>query len=91
MTSAASVNNQAVPLTAVYQGWDGYQRELVTLIAPLTPEQLALPIAPHHVVPCIATTYPSHIVRIALRCFSLFGCRRTMSSGNRLRACSSVG
>ena len=48
MTSAASVNNQAVPLTAVYQGWDGYQRELVTLIAPLTPEQLALPIAPHH-------------------------------------------
>lgn len=31
-----------------YKGWDGYQRELIQAIAPLTPEQLALPVAPTH-------------------------------------------
>lgn len=29
-----------MPLTAVYQGWEGYQTSLVNAIAPLTPEQL---------------------------------------------------
>lgn len=48
MTSATPLTARAVPLTVVYQGWGGYQRELVNVIAPLTPEQLALPVAPHH-------------------------------------------
>jgi hypothetical protein len=48
MASEVSVNQQTVPLAVVYNGWDGYQRELVNIVAPLTPEQLALPIAPHH-------------------------------------------
>jgi len=32
----------------VYQGWDHFQRDLVNVVAPLTPEQLALPVAPTH-------------------------------------------
>src|SRR5262249_55042353 len=38
----------ALPLAVVYRGWDGFQRSLVRIIAPLSPEQLALPVAPHH-------------------------------------------
>jgi uncharacterized damage-inducible protein DinB len=38
--------NQALPLTHVYQGWDTFQRDLVKAVAPLSAEQLALPIAP---------------------------------------------
>lgn len=38
----------APPLTTFYSGWDGYQRSLVKIIAPLSPAQLALPAAPHH-------------------------------------------
>ena len=30
------------PLASVYKGWDVYQQQLVTAIAPLSPEQLAL-------------------------------------------------
>jgi uncharacterized damage-inducible protein DinB len=41
-------DQQTVPLTIVYQGWDGFQRNLVTAIAPLSREQLALPVASTH-------------------------------------------
>ena len=37
---------QSLPLTDVYRGWDIFQRDLVKVIAPLTAEQLALPVAP---------------------------------------------
>ena len=40
--------DQALPLTTFYAGWDAYQRNLVEITAPLSPEQLALPTAPHH-------------------------------------------
>ncbi len=42
------MTEQALPLTTFYAGWDGFQRSLVEVIAPLSPEQLALPTAPHH-------------------------------------------
>ena len=35
-------------ITFYKKGWENYQQALVKTIAPLTPEQLALPIAPHH-------------------------------------------
>ncbi|HKW21457.1 MAG TPA: DinB family protein [Ktedonobacterales bacterium] len=38
----------AIPLADVYKGWDSFQRELVRVVAPLTNEQLALPISPKH-------------------------------------------
>ncbi len=38
--------DQALPLTDVYCGWDQFQADLVKVIAPLTAEQLALPVAP---------------------------------------------
>ena len=38
----------AVPLAVVYRGWDGFQRQLLKAIAPLSLDQLALPVAPHH-------------------------------------------
>lgn len=31
-----------------YQGWDGYQQQLIEVLAPLAPEQLALRAAPDH-------------------------------------------
>ncbi|MBA3945493.1 MAG: DinB family protein [Herpetosiphonaceae bacterium] len=40
------ISNQ-LPLTTFYQGWDVYQRRLVTAITPLSAEQLALRTAPH--------------------------------------------
>jgi uncharacterized damage-inducible protein DinB len=36
-----------LPLTTFYKGWDVYQQHLVTAIAPLSAEQLALRAAPH--------------------------------------------
>ncbi|HEY7357997.1 MAG TPA: DinB family protein [Ktedonobacterales bacterium] len=39
---------QAIPLITFYQGWEDYQQSLVEIIAPLSPEQLAIPAAPHH-------------------------------------------
>ncbi|MEO7022256.1 MAG: DinB family protein [Ktedonobacteraceae bacterium] len=39
---------QTLPLTTFYSGWAGYQRGLVEIIAPLSPEQLALPASSHH-------------------------------------------
>ena len=35
-------------LATFYSGWEGYQRDLVEVIAPLSPDQLALRAAPHH-------------------------------------------
>ncbi len=42
------MTEQALPLTTFYAGWDGFQQTLVKIIAPLSPEQLALRAAPHH-------------------------------------------
>ena len=42
------MTEQGLPLTTFYAGWDAYQRNLVKIIAPLSPEQLTLPTAPHH-------------------------------------------
>jgi len=42
------MTEHALPLTTFYAGWDAYQRNLVEIIAPLSPEQLALPTTPHH-------------------------------------------
>ncbi|HZO74914.1 MAG TPA: DinB family protein [Ktedonobacteraceae bacterium] len=39
---------QALSLITFYAGWAGFQSNLVKVIAPLTPEQLALRAAPHH-------------------------------------------
>jgi hypothetical protein len=39
---------QTLPLTTFYSGWASFQKNLVKVIAPLTPEQLALRAAPHH-------------------------------------------
>lgn len=40
-------NGEALPLIAVYNGWQVYQQKLVQAVAPLTPEQLELRAAPH--------------------------------------------
>lgn len=42
------MTDQAVPLTTFYTGWATYQQSLVAVIAPLSPEQLALPASSHH-------------------------------------------
>jgi uncharacterized damage-inducible protein DinB len=42
------VTEQGLSLTTFYAGWSGFQRNLVKVIAPLTPEQPALHAAPHH-------------------------------------------
>ncbi len=43
------MTEQASPLITFYkQGWENYQQALVATIAPLSSEQLALPLAPHH-------------------------------------------
>jgi len=38
---------QEPSLLTFYKGWESYQRNLVEMIAPLSPEQLALPAASH--------------------------------------------
>jgi uncharacterized damage-inducible protein DinB len=48
VTELITTNQQSVPLTTVYQGWDAFQRDLVKAIAPLSREQLALPVASTH-------------------------------------------
>lgn len=42
------MTEQSLPLTPFYGGWSAFQRSLVKIIAPLSPEQLAFPAAPHH-------------------------------------------
>lgn len=42
------MSEQSLPLSVFYKGWDVFQRDLVNAIAPLTPEQLALPVASTH-------------------------------------------
>jgi len=42
------MTEQALPLTIFYTGWGVYQQNLVEIIAPLSPEQLALPASSHH-------------------------------------------
>ncbi len=42
------MTEQTLPLITFYQGWETYQQSLVETIAPLSSEQLALPVAPHH-------------------------------------------
>ena len=39
--------NEPVNLAQLLKGWDSYQQQLVTALAPLTPEQLAFQIAPN--------------------------------------------
>lgn len=39
---------QAPPLMTFYEGWASYQKMLVKMISPLTPEQLAQPASSHH-------------------------------------------
>lgn len=38
---------QALPLITFYKGWTRYQQNLIKMIAPLSPEQLAFPAASH--------------------------------------------
>jgi len=42
------MTEHAFPLTMFYQGWETYQQSLVETTAQLSPEHLALPVAPHH-------------------------------------------
>ena len=42
------MTEQALPLTTFYACWGGHQQSLVGIIAPLSPAQLALPVASHH-------------------------------------------
>ena len=44
----SAMTEPALPLATVYEGWDIFQRELLKAVAPLSPEQLALPVAPTH-------------------------------------------
>ncbi len=43
-----SQTEQQLSLASFYKGWDVYQQHLVAAIAPLTAEQLALHLPPHH-------------------------------------------
>jgi len=42
------MTEQILSLTPFYSGWAGFQRNLVRIIAPLSPEQLALRVSPRH-------------------------------------------
>ncbi|HLY31534.1 MAG TPA: DinB family protein [Ktedonobacterales bacterium] len=42
------MGESTLSLDAVYRGWDVYQRDLLKAIAPLSPTQLALPVAATH-------------------------------------------
>lgn len=42
------MTEHALPLTAVYDGWNRYQADLLAAIEPLSPEQLAFRVAPSH-------------------------------------------
>jgi uncharacterized damage-inducible protein DinB len=39
--------SDSTSLAQVYTGWEVYQQHLTTVLVPLTPEQLALQVAPH--------------------------------------------
>jgi uncharacterized damage-inducible protein DinB len=43
-----ATTEHTLPLATVYQGWDAYERDLLKAVAPLSPEQWMLPVAPHH-------------------------------------------
>jgi uncharacterized damage-inducible protein DinB len=42
------MTEQTLPLITFYKGWETYQQRLVETIAPLSSQQLALPVASHH-------------------------------------------
>ena len=42
------MTDTALPLITFYKGWETYQQSLIETIAPLSPEQLALPASSHH-------------------------------------------
>jgi uncharacterized damage-inducible protein DinB len=42
------MTEHALPLAVVYKGWDRFQRDLLEAVAPLSTEQLTLPVAPTH-------------------------------------------
>jgi uncharacterized damage-inducible protein DinB len=48
MTHMTDKSDSGVSLTVVYQGWNDFQRDLLKAVVPLSPEQWALPLAPHH-------------------------------------------
>ncbi|MEO8972497.1 MAG: DinB family protein [Ktedonobacteraceae bacterium] len=41
------MTEHSFPLAPFYKGWDEYQQHLVHAVAPLSPEQLTLRVAPH--------------------------------------------
>jgi uncharacterized damage-inducible protein DinB len=43
-----TVTEQTLPLITFYKGWAGYNKNLIKIIAPLSPEHLALPVSPQH-------------------------------------------
>jgi len=43
-----AMTEHALPLAVVYKGWDTFQRDVYKAVAPLSPEQWALPVAQHH-------------------------------------------
>ena len=61
---------QPLTLNRLYSGWENYQKLLVEVVAPLTPEQLALRPAPHlrsiydlvaHIIACRAGWFHEHL------------------------------
>lgn len=56
-------------LTSIYAGWDTFQRDLVKVVAPLTADQLALPVAPGH---WAIGTHIQHIINDRIWWFSLW-------------------
>src|SRR5258708_39599826 len=43
-----AMTEHALPLAGGEKGWDTFQRDVYKAVAPLSPEQWALPGAPHH-------------------------------------------
>jgi uncharacterized damage-inducible protein DinB len=43
-----TVTQSPLSLATVYSGWDAFQHDLLEAVAPLSPEQWALPVAPTH-------------------------------------------
>ncbi len=41
------MTEHSFPLAPFYKGWDNYQQQLVHAVAPLSPEELTLGVAPH--------------------------------------------
>jgi uncharacterized damage-inducible protein DinB len=58
---------EQIPLTQIYDGWGTYQEKIAGALAPLTPEQLALRVAPQlRSIGEIAT----HIIAVRVRWFT---------------------